>query len=110
MAAYYNNLNELADAVYNAYNAGIFTGVYSFVLDGKFGVYNLDDKENAYDGCDYEVGLGSQFDSLYDHLVKEGIEMDAERYWGDEAEEADVNEMKAAIYKGLAHYLNVDAE
>ena len=106
---YCETLNELTNAVYSAYDGDEFANAYAFADGKRLGLYNITDSDSI-PPCDVQVGLGSQYDSLYDYIVNEGIEMDSERYWGVEAEEADVNEMKAAIYKGLAHHLNVDAE
>lgn len=110
MATYFNNMTELTDAVYNAYNADAFTSVYAFVLDGKLGLYDVSDENDSFDGCDYQVGLGSQYDSLYDHLVGEGIDMEKSYYWGADVKDYDLDEIKTAIKKGLTLYLNVDAE
>lgn len=109
VTTYYKTLNELTDTVYSAYNGGEFTNLYAFADGESLGLYDITNRDSI-PSCAVQVGLGSQYDSLYDHLVQAGIEMDGERYWGAEADEADVNEMKTAIYKGLALYLNVDAE
>lgn len=108
--AYYRDIDDLVDAIYDAYNTPDNEHVYLYAgRDGDNYFFLADIRDNNLPPYEDLVALGDKTkNTIYDMLTNiDGVDMQDEKLWGDNADPVMVKGLKAFIYEAVCYFLNV---
>lgn len=111
--AYYRDIDDLVNAIYDAYNTPNNMHVYLYAgRDGDNYFFIADIRDKKFPPYEDIVALGdSTKNTIYDMLTEvDDVDMEDERLWGDQADAVMVKGLKAFIYENVCYFLNVQQE
>lgn len=108
--AYYRDIDDLVNAIYDAYNTPDNEHVYLYAgRDGDNYFFLADIRDNKFPPYEDLVALADKTkDTIYDMLTEvDEVDMENEKLWGDKADPVMVKGLKAFIYEDVCYFLNV---
>lgn len=111
--AYYRDIDDLVNAIYDAYNTPNNEHIYLYAgRDGDNYFFLADIRDPKFPPYEDIVALGdSTRNTIYYMLTEvDGVDMQDERLWGDNADPVMVKGLKAFIYEDVCYFLNVQQE